>query len=104
MDFKGWEDLDTRQWWIAALLVSGSLLVGAASTGHTTTTIIAAGAVVWSIAEWIQHPYQVSISNGMKITAYHRRWSPFGTVLDIVGIGIILFALVRYVRLGGRLL
>jgi hypothetical protein len=103
MDFKGWGDLDTRQWWLAVLVIAGPLLVGAGATGHLTTTIIAAGAVTWAFGEWTQHPYQQFRRDGREGNHYHRVWSIFGVALNALGIALILFAVYRFWKLGGSI-
>ncbi|WP_338821498.1 hypothetical protein WDM22_22610 [Bradyrhizobium septentrionale] len=104
MDFKGWDDLDTRQWWIAVLVVAGPLLIGAESTGHTTTAIVAAGAVVWAIGEWIQHPFQQFRRDGLIGSTYHRKWHPFGFLLNLIGIAVVVWGIYRFWKLGGALI
>jgi hypothetical protein len=101
MDFKGWGDLDTRQWWLAVLVIAGPLLIGAGSTGHVTTAMIAAGATVWAVGEWVQHPYQQFKKDGFVGNYYNRVWSVFGVGLNIVGIALVAFAIYRFDRLGG---
>jgi hypothetical protein len=101
MDFKGWGDLDTRQWWLAVLVIAGPLLIGAGSTGHVTVAIIAAGVVTWAFGEWVQHPFQQFIKNGHTGNHYHRSWNVFGTVLNIIGIALVVFAIYRFWKLGG---
>lgn len=104
MDLKGWGDLDTRQWWLGVLVVAGPLLIGAGSTGHVTTALIAAGAFVWGVGEWVQHPYQ-QIQKGLILgSTYRRRWNFFGVVLNIIGIALVVFAVYRFWKLGGRLI
>jgi hypothetical protein len=78
MDFKGWGDLDTRQWWLAILAVSGPLLIRAGATGRITTSLIAAKVFVWGIGEWVQHPIQQFRKDGFNGTRYPRVWSLFG--------------------------
>jgi hypothetical protein len=101
MDFKGWVDLDTRQWWLGVLVIAGPLLIGAGSTGHVAVAIIAAGVVTWAIGEWVQHPVQHFTRGGHTGNHYHRLWNVFGTALNIVGIGLITFAVYRFWKLGG---
>jgi hypothetical protein len=101
MDFKGWGDLDTRQWWLAVLAIAGPLLIGAGSTGHITVTIIAAGVITWAIGEWIQHPYQQFKKDGYVGSHYRRVWSAFGVALDVVGIALVALAAYRFWKFGG---
>jgi hypothetical protein len=83
MDFKGWGDLDTRQWWLAVLVIAGSLLIGAGSTGHITVATIAAGVVAWAFGEWGQHPFQQFRKDGHIGSHYNRSWNVFGTMLNV---------------------
>jgi len=101
MDFKGWGDLDTRQWWLGVLVIAGPLLIGAGSTGHFTVAIVAAGAVAWAFGEWVQHPFRQFRKDGQVGSHYHRSWNVFGTVLNIVGIFLVVFAVYRFWKLGG---
>jgi hypothetical protein len=103
MDFKGWTDLDTRQWWIAVVAIAGSLLVGAGTAGRTTTAIIAAGALIWGIGEWIQHPFQQFRKDGQIGNRYTRVQSLFGIAFNLIGIATVILAVIRFWRLGGSL-
>jgi hypothetical protein len=104
MDFKGWGDLDTRQWWLAVVTIGGALLIGAVPTGHITVAIIAAGVVTWAFGEWIQHPYQQFRKDGYVGNSYRRIWSVAGTALNVAGIGLVVWAIYRYWKLGGFLI
>lgn len=108
MDFKGWGLLDTRQWWLAVLLISGPLLIASGTTGHITAALIAGGVTIWDFGEWAQHPYQkFGAQFGRDLITgdvYRRVWSGFGLILNIVGIFVVCFALYRFWRLGGRVL
>lgn len=95
-NFKGWGDLDTRQWWIGVLVIAGPLLIGSGATGHITTALIAGGATVWAFGEWVQHPYQQFRKDGQVGNSYKRVWSTFGVALNIIGILVIGFAVLRF--------
>ena len=95
MDLKGF---DTRQWWIAMVVV-GSALLGAAIAAHERDLIlIAFGIVTFAFGEWRNHPLQTSISPGWHITSYPRRFTAFGTALDVIGIALIALGLYRLIR------
>jgi len=103
MDTKGWGDLDTRQWWFGVLVIAGSAFIAAVTTGRATLAIVTAGTVVWAIGEWIQHPFQQFRKDGLIGSTYKRIWSVSGVLLDIFGIGLVVFGVLRFWSLGGRL-
>lgn len=103
MDSKGWDGLDTRQWWFGVLVIAGPAFVAAVTTGRATLAIVTAGVVVWAIGEWVQHPYQQFRRDGIIGNSYHRRWNVFGTLLDLSGIGLVALGIFRFWRLGGVL-
>jgi hypothetical protein len=71
-------------------------LLGAAFyMGRDNATIIAAGVVIWAVAEWMQHPIQMSRAGGKIVSSYKRRWSVFGTALDVIGIGLMILGAYR---------
>ena|ERR1700688_3701970 len=96
MEMKGWGDLDTRQWWIGVIVIAGPCLVAALSTGRDNAAIIAAGVVVWAFGEWVQHPFQQSQRGGYVVSSYKRHLNLFGTVLNLIGVGLIIFGAYRY--------
>lgn len=101
MDTKGWGGLDTRQWWFGALVIAGPTLIAAVSTSRDNLAIIAAGVCAWAFGEWMQHPFQQFRKNGLIGDAYHRRWNVIGTILDVIGVGLVVLGVYRIWKFGG---
>src|SRR6266568_901609 len=51
---------------------------------------------LFGIGQWINHPIQVRLEPGIKITGYHRRSSPLGLALELLG---CIFFVVEVYRL-----
>ena len=82
-------------WYKAALLVSLVVLIAAIVVGRDDVAVIAAGVLIFSFGEWINHPERESFHPGngygqaFKFTDKRRSPSLFGTVLDLLGLAII---------------
>jgi len=99
MDTKGWGDLDTRQWWIGVIVVAFPSMLAAFSTGHYDIAIISVGVLVWAFGEWVQHPVQWFRKNGKIGNVYKRHWSLFGVILNMIGIGLVIFGVCRVLEI-----
>lgn len=86
-------------WYKGALLVSLVVLVAALFAERDDAAVIAAGILVFSFGEWVNHPeregYYPGNAYGQAFKYTDKRRSPtlFGTVLDILGIAILGYGL-----------
>lgn len=83
-------DWDSDRWYIALSAIGGAALVAVVATPvdpslKKALVLLCAGACAIGLGEWAQHPRQVRIAPGMKITGHPRRWNFAGTALNVVG-------------------
>jgi uncharacterized membrane protein YidH (DUF202 family) len=75
-----------------------------ASITIRTASLVSAGVVTWAFGEWVQHPVEYFREGGKMGNRYPRKWSVFGVVLNLIGVGLVAFAVYRFYKLGGRIL
>ena len=75
--------------WVAGSLIG---LVAAIGSGNPIYVGFALGSLLFGMGELVSHPKQQRFGYGAIITGYPRRWSLFGTILDILGIGIMVLS------------
>lgn len=81
-------------------LINGTGLLSAYPT--KPTALISAGFFFWGIGEWINHPYQESLMLDNfnrpygKISGHRRKARGIGILLDVAGLGLILFGLIKF--------
>jgi len=58
--------------------------------------LVSVGVVFIGIGEWINHPLQTRLVPGYKTTGYNRINTFPGNSWDIIGIGLIIYALIYH--------
>lgn len=68
---------------VAFLLVA--MTVDLKGVENKTAILISLGWLFIGLGEWINHPLQVRLAPGMKISSYNRKGSLRGNLFDILG-------------------
>jgi len=63
---------------------------------NTLVQLVSVGVTFIGIGEWINHPLQTKLGMGFKITSYKRINTFAGNIWDLIGVGIIIYALMYH--------
>lgn len=89
-----------EHWWIG-LVVAGGAVMGAAKLAPDPTAAFALGLglLLFGIGEWMNHPVQSGITDGMgqvwKVTGHPRRASLGGSAFSLCGLLLLGGGVVR---------
>jgi len=89
-------------YWYKILPVIGTitLIVGLTvdikGVSNILVQLISIGVIFIGIGEWINHPLQTKVGMGFRITSHNRINTFSGNTWDIIGIGLIIYALIYH--------
>ena len=98
----GLDDFKLLDEWYKATIAGGAVIaVPAITVGNDTALICAIGLLLFGVGEFINHPFRSGfiyneyggVAGTMK--GRSRRPKTFGIALDILGIGLLLYGIVR---------
>jgi len=94
----------TIDYWYKALLVIAtcvfivSLSVEMKGIENSVVQLMSLGAMFIGMGEWINHPCQVRVVPGFKITSFARLSCWFGYAWDITGLVLLIVGIVKLFR------
>ena len=89
-------------YWYKILPVIGTitlilgLTVDIKGISNVLVQLVSVGVIFVGIGEWINHPLQTRVGIGFKIESYNRINTFAGNAWDLIGIGIIVYALIYH--------
>jgi len=81
---------------IGAVTLILSLTVEMKGISNIFVQLLSVGVIFFGVGEWINHPLQTKLIGLGKITSYNRINTRAGNLWDVIGIGIIIYALTCY--------
>jgi hypothetical protein len=92
------KNLQITTWYKAVIAVSGPALLIVLTTQRDTLAILFGGILLIAIGEWKNHPRKevelrpTPIGQWAKITDIPRKQTWFGTLLQLLGLALIVYA------------
>ena len=72
------------------------LTVDVKGIANSFVQLVSLGVIFVGIGEWINHPLQVKIAPGFKITSYNRKNTFAGNVWNLFGVTFIGYAIYKH--------
>jgi hypothetical protein len=72
------------------------LTVDVKGVANSFVQLVSLGVIFVGIGEWINHPLQVRIAPGIKITSYNRKNTFAGNAWNLFGVTFIGYAIYKY--------
>lgn len=97
------DNLKIDYWYKMLPVIGGLTLVLSLTTemlvaNNVTVSLLSLSAIFIGIGEWINHPLQVVIGHGCKLTSYNRKNIFWGNAWNVLGGALILYALYSYLK------
>lgn len=97
------DSFDLKHWWKAVVAAGVALAVAAVAAKHSALLVVGLGLISCGVGEWINRPLQQTVVqqgvygiNGI-ISGHPWKASPLGLVLDVLGVGLLCYGLLRIV-------
>lgn len=97
------QSLALDYWYKAVLAISTVLLIVSLTVplqgiNNAIAQLLCLGGIFIGLGEWINHPLQVSVGPGFKISGHPRRFTFLGTVFVLLGLACIGYGVYKLIH------
>lgn len=89
------KEFDDRHWWIVVTIAGGVVMVASAPVKFVAGFIVGLGLLAFGLGQWIDHRVLTGREPGFIVTAYPWRPTIHGSLLSLIGIGLVIFGIYR---------